>query len=118
MTITSVSDEMAVMAFECVEAVTGDIIKKCRARSRDLPVLLHRTGLMATAILLDAKDSDSDWLFLRDALAIALGCSKGQSLGSQLANAQIPLPEQRELSVRARSFAWWLKRAAEATWTS
>jgi CRISPR/Cas system CMR-associated protein Cmr5 small subunit len=118
MTITRISDDMAVLAFEQVEAVTGDITKKCRARARDLPVLLHRTGLMATATFLDAKSSDPDWLFLRTSLATALGQSADTPLGRQLANAQISLPDQRELMVRAQAFAWWLKRAAEATWTS
>jgi CRISPR/Cas system CMR-associated protein Cmr5 small subunit len=108
------SADLAQLAFGAVDQQTDDT-KKCRARARDLPVLLQRNGLLATAALVDARASSAkDWKFVRDALVgLHNGSGTLVSVVSGMTEARY-----REQSQRSREFAWWLKRAAEATWTS
>jgi CRISPR/Cas system CMR-associated protein Cmr5 small subunit len=116
------SADVAKQAYRLVSQANREIgtdaamCRRYKARAQELPVRLHRSGLVGTAAYLDAKASDDDHRFTRNALMAALvGPHRvGQALTPVVAD--VDHVTYRELVERAATFSWWLKRAAEASW--
>lgn len=115
-TIQRRSVGLAGVAYRCVErAAEGSVSGgECLARAEELPVRLQSSGLVAVAVHLDSQAADKPaYAFVRDAVSRGLGLQQSALTGQLLGLSEL---DRRRLGERARTFAWWLKRACEAQW--
>jgi hypothetical protein len=75
-------------------------------------VILQRSGLTTALALYEAKSKSADYAFVVAAVRGALGNKRSADTCS------LDTARYLDVSATARVFAWWLKRASEATWAS
>jgi len=105
------SDGFAEKAFDAVSKQKM-VTAECKSRAREFPALLQQSGLLAAVVQYKAKGTDAHKFVLK-AVYDALGLSDDyHKVLVATTNAQY-----RQYCDDARQFSWWLKRAAEATWS-